>query len=159
MSSRIFLILFCIIIIFFIEFNNGAPTVKTTAKTTTKTPKTTIKVQKNSTEIAKPALLGGHTPWTKTIQPKHKKIFDDYKKIILKKLQEVHNVSKTFNPKPEKFSVQVVGGFNYLYLVKLPINKYASVSIHHVAWKKGHYGKETNVIVPPKTYELDDKNV
>jgi len=53
----------------------------------------------------------------------------------------------------------VVGGINYLYLVKLPTNKYAFVSIHHVAWKKNHYGKEENVQVRSQTYALNDKTV
>ncbi len=120
-------------------------------------------------------IVGGHTPWDKNIQPKHKKIFNDvslsigifsltiilfqYKKITLKKLQELHKVPKSFNPKPEKFSKQTVGGINYLYLVKLPTNKYAFVSIHDRVWIKGSYGKEENVVVRPQTYELDDKAV
>jgi hypothetical protein len=82
-----------------------------------------------------------------------------YKKITLKILQETHNVSKTFDPKPDKFSTQIVGGINYLYLVKLPTNKYAFVSIHHQVWKRDHYGKDENVRVRPQTYELNDKTV
>ncbi|UJR22401.1 hypothetical protein I4U23_025462 [Adineta vaga] len=151
MHPRTLVVLFCTITIFFIEFNHSAPTKKTPIKTT-------VKVQKTSPE-AKSKLVGGHTAWDKNIKAKHKKIFDDYKKITLKQLQEVHNVSKAFNPKPEKFATQVVGGINYLFLVKLPINKYAVVSIHHVIWKKDHYGKEENVRVRPQTYELNDKNI
>ncbi|CAF0768154.1 unnamed protein product [Adineta ricciae] len=151
MHPKTLFIAVCFFTILCVELNYGAPTKKTTVKTTTKAPKTTIE--------AKPKLLGAHTPWDKNIKAKHKKIFDDYKKVISKKLQETHNVSKTFNPKPEKFATQAVGGINYLYLVKLPINKYAVVSVHDVIWKKDHYGKEENVRVRPQTYELNDKNI
>jgi len=48
---------------------------------------------------------------------------------------------------------------NYHYLVKLPINKYAFISIYHRAWQKNHYGKEENVRIRPQTYELNDKTV
>ncbi|CAF4522630.1 unnamed protein product, partial [Rotaria sp. Silwood2] len=82
-----------------------------------------------------------------------------YKNITFKKLQEVHKIPNSFDLKPEKYSTQIVGGINYLYLIKLPINKYAFVSIHHRIWKKDHYGKEENVHVRPQTYELNDKNI
>lgn len=82
-----------------------------------------------------------------------------YKNITLKKLQEIHKVPDSFVPKPAKFATQVVGGINYLYLVKLPTNKYAFISIHHRAWNKSHYGKEENVQIRTQTYELNDKTV
>ncbi|CAF1217196.1 unnamed protein product [Rotaria sp. Silwood1] len=148
MQLHIFLILFCIITIFFIELNNGASTKNTTSK----------KNEKNPSK-AKPLILGGHTSWTTKIKPKHKKIFNDYKNIIFKKLREIHKISNTFDLKPDKFSTQIVGGINYLYLIKLPINKYAFVSIHHRIWRKDHYGKEENVHIRPQTYELNDKNI
>ncbi|CAF3526382.1 unnamed protein product [Rotaria sordida] len=154
MQPQIFLILFCLIATFFIDSNNGA---------STKDKPSPNKNKKTSTNT-KPIILGGHTAWTTVIKPKHKKIFDDvisfiYKNITFKKLQEIHKIPKSFDLKPDKYSKQIVGGINHLYLIKLPINKYAFVSIHHRVWKKDHYGKEENVQIRPQTYELNDKNV
>ena len=77
----------------------------------------------------------------------------------MKKLQAAHKVPATFNPKPEKSATQIVSGTLYHYLVKLPTNKYAYVTIHHRGWKKDHYGKEENVTVRPRVYELTDKEI
>jgi hypothetical protein len=79
--------------------------------------------------------------------------------VIAKKLQATHKTPATFKPKPEKFSVQVVSGALYHYLVKIPGDKYAHVTVAHRAWQKSMYGKEDNVSVRPQLYGLNDKEV
>ena len=86
---------------------------------------------------------------------KHRWSFQ-YKKIIAKKLHEQHKVPAKFVPKADKSAVQVVSGTLYHYLVKVPGNKYAFVSIAHQGWKKDHYGKEQNVSIRPQLYALTE---
>lgn len=61
-----------------------------------------------------------------------------------------------FVPKPDKMSTQLVSGLLYHYLVKVPGNKYAYVTILHQGWKKDQYGKQENVSVRPKLYALTE---
>jgi hypothetical protein len=102
---------------------------------------------------------GGRTQWKTTIDSKSKKLFNDNKKIISKKLQSVHQVPTTFNPKPEKTASQIVSGVLFHYLVKLPNQKYAYVTISHQPWKKPQAGNEDHVTVRPQLYALNDKNI
>lgn len=65
----------------------------------------------------------------------------------------------TFNPKPEKTASQIVSGVLFHYLVKLPNQKYAYVTISHQPWKKPQAGNEDHVTVRPQLYALNDKNI
>jgi hypothetical protein len=56
-------------------------------------------------------------------------------------------------------ATQMVSGVLHHYLVKLPVNKYAYITIVNQAWKKGEYGKEEHVTVRPQLYALNDKNI
>lgn len=47
----------------------------------------------------------------------------------------------------------------YHYLVKLPVKKFAYVTIIDRPWKKGEYGKEEHVNVSPQLFALNDKNI
>jgi hypothetical protein len=55
----------------------------------------------------------------------------------------------------------VTGSLNH-YLIKLPINKYAFVTIVVPPGKRNkdaNYGSEARVIVKPELFALDDKNI
>jgi len=149
MQLKTFLGLFCTIIVLLIEANNGAAVVR---KVVTE-PKPVPPPEK------KPEIRGGRTAWATKIPAKDKKLFNDYKKIISKKLQEVHKVPAKFVPKPVKYASQIVSGTLHHYLVKLPVNKYAYITIVNQGWKKADYGKTEHVTVRPQLYELNDKNI
>jgi len=181
MQAKTLLALFCTIVILFIGVNDGAPTKPVTTKTVTPTPtkavttktvaptptkavatKTVAPTPTPTTTVVTtqpPKLAGSRTPWKTKIDPKSKKLFNDYKKAITKKLQSVHKVAAKFNPKPQKVSTQIVSGTLYHYLVKLPNKKLAYVTILDRSWKKDLYGNEEHVTVRPQLYNLNDKNI
>lgn len=84
---------------------------------------------------------------------------DQYKRVIGKKLRETHKVPAGFVPKADRYSTQIVSGILYHFLVKIPSNKYAHVTVNHRGWKKDLYGKDENVNVRPILYDLNDKNI
>lgn len=118
----------------------------------------TVKVDASVSPVILPVKLAGARSEFKKVDGKSKKLFNDYKAIITKKLQKEHKITGKFVPKPEKVATQVVNGALYHYLVKVPANKYAYVTIRHQGWKKDLYGKEDNVNVRPQLYALNEKN-
>lgn len=151
MQTTTLFALFCTIVIVSIGVNDGAPIAAKTETLVTQKP-----VILPGKTLIRP---GSRTIWKRKLDPKSKKLFNDYKKIITKKLQAAHKVPATFKPKADKYSTQVVSGILYHYLVKLPSKQYAYVTIVDRQWKKAEYGQEEHVTVRPQLYALNDKNI
>ena len=77
----------------------------------------------------------------------------------MKKLQTMHNLPATFVPKIAKVAGQSVAGDLTHYLIKVPSNKYAYVTISLPMWDQKLYGKPENVDVRAELYDLNDPNV
>ncbi|CAF2607677.1 unnamed protein product [Rotaria sp. Silwood2] len=151
MQTKTLLALFCTIIVLLVRVNDGAPAA----------PKP-VAAKEESSKIKQipPTLSGARTPWKTSIDAKSKKLFNDNKPTIKKKLQSIHKVPTTFNPKPSKVATQVVNGILYHYLVKLPTNKYAYVTVLNRPWNKSNkLANEEHVIVRPELHGLNDKNI
>ncbi|CAF1446271.1 unnamed protein product [Rotaria sordida] len=150
MQIKTLFALFCTIALLLIGANDGAPADPKPVKVIQDSPKPTI---------IKPQLSGSRTAWKTKIGAESKKLFNENKPIISKKLQTVHKVPTKFVPKPSKVATQVVNGFLYHYLVKLPTNKYAYVTVLDRPWEKNKATNEEHVNVRPQLYALNDKNI
>ncbi|CAF4383907.1 unnamed protein product, partial [Rotaria magnacalcarata] len=58
-----------------------------------------------------------------------------------------------------KYSTQIVNGILYHFLVQIPNNKYAYVTIVSRTWKKPNAPADENVTVREQLYGLNDKNI
>ncbi|CAF1191879.1 unnamed protein product [Rotaria magnacalcarata] len=150
MQTKTILALFCTIVILLIGHNDGAPTVEKTKVADKETPAATPK---------KPKFTGARTHWKTNIDAKTAKLFNDHKVTVSKKLNAVHKVPRSFNPKPAKYSTQIVNGILYHFLVQIPNNKYAYVTIVSRTWKKPNAPADENVTVREQLYGLNDKNI
>ncbi|CAF1124797.1 unnamed protein product [Rotaria sp. Silwood1] len=150
MQTKTLLALFFTIVVLLIGANDGAPAA----------PKPVAAKEDSNKPVIKPTLPGGRSAWQTNIDAHSKKLFNDHKSIISKKLQSVHKVPAKFQLKPSKVATQSAGGILYHYLVKVPKNKYAYVTIHAPpASKSNQLPKEENVNVKPGLYGLKDKNI
>ena len=77
----------------------------------------------------------------------------------MKKLQTMHNLPETFVPTIAKVAGQPVAGFIGHYLIKVPSNQYAYVTISLPHWNQQFDGKPEHVGVRADLYDLDDPNV
>jgi hypothetical protein len=97
MQTKTILALICTIVVLLIGVNDGKPTTTST-----------VAVKPDpSVAIVQPAVVKhvGRKQWKTKIDPKSKKLFDDYKKTISKKLLTVHKIAIA-NPKPDKVASQ-----------------------------------------------------
>ncbi|CAF0774493.1 unnamed protein product [Rotaria sp. Silwood1] len=122
----------------------GAPPAATTTTLATTTKPPTTAKSPSKVPAAKPASKVGKKkkkPGKKSSKPKtnhwtvpnadQKKIFNDYKAILRKKLiARKHNISATYQLEPAKYGSQDLGKtILHHYLIKLPDSKYAHAII------------------------------
>ncbi|CAF0897123.1 unnamed protein product [Adineta steineri] len=97
---------------------------------------------------------GGKTS-ARQLLDQDKDLFEDFRDIIEKKLQEQFDIPKDYKIKPTKVQTQVVAGTRYFFYILLPNDKFARVKVFKPL--KGHAldtgDRPSLVTVEKETYD------